>query len=33
MTIHWFSDFVAGGIIGTIVGIVVGKSFSAMPKI
>ena len=27
MTIHWFSDFVAGAIIGTVVGVVVGKSF------
>lgn len=27
MTIHWFSDFVAGAIIGTVIGIVVGKSF------
>ena len=27
MTIHWFSDFVAGAIIGSVVGIVVGKSF------
>ena len=26
-TIHWFSDFVAGAIIGTVVGAVVGKSF------
>lgn len=28
VTIHWFSDFIAGAIIGTIIGIVVGKSFS-----
>ncbi|MDD5140888.1 MAG: phosphatase PAP2 family protein [Verrucomicrobiales bacterium] len=28
MTIHWFSDFVAGAIIGTVIGAVVGKSFS-----
>jgi membrane-associated phospholipid phosphatase len=27
MTIHWFSDFVAGAIIGTVIGIVVGKTF------
>ena len=27
MTIHWLSDFVAGAIIGSIIGIVVGKSF------
>jgi membrane-associated phospholipid phosphatase len=27
MTIHWFSDFVAGAIIGTAIGIAVGKSF------
>lgn len=29
MTIHWFSDFVAGAILGTVIGVVVGKSFSA----
>ena len=28
MTIHWFSDFVAGMIIGTMIGFAVGKSFS-----
>jgi membrane-associated phospholipid phosphatase len=28
MTIHWFSDFVAGALIGTVVGVVVGNSFS-----
>ena len=28
ITIHWFSDFVAGAIIGTLVGLTVGKSFS-----
>ena len=28
MTIHWFSDFVAGAILGCIIGVVVGKSFS-----
>ncbi len=27
MTIHWFSDFIAGAILGTVIGIVVGKSF------
>jgi membrane-associated phospholipid phosphatase len=27
MTIHWFSDFAAGAIFGTIIGVVVGKSF------
>jgi membrane-associated phospholipid phosphatase len=27
MTIHWFSDFTAGAIIGTAIGAVVGKSF------
>jgi membrane-associated phospholipid phosphatase len=29
MTIHWFSDFVAGILIGTAIGITVGKSFSS----
>lgn len=28
MTIHWFSDFVAGALIGTVVGMVVGTGFS-----
>jgi membrane-associated phospholipid phosphatase len=28
MTIHWFSDFVAGAIIGMMIGTVVGTSFS-----
>jgi membrane-associated phospholipid phosphatase len=28
MTIHWFSDFAAGAIIGTVIGMVVGTSFS-----
>jgi len=28
MTIHWFSDFAAGAIIGSVIGVVVGKSFS-----
>ena len=27
MTIHWFSDFAAGAIIGTVIGVTVGKSF------
>ena len=27
MTIHWFSDFTAGAIIGSVIGAVVGKSF------
>lgn len=27
VTIHWFSDFVAGAIIGSVIGVVVGKSF------
>jgi membrane-associated phospholipid phosphatase len=27
LTIHWFSDFAAGIIIGTVIGITVGKSF------
>lgn len=28
MTIHWFSDFVAGAIIGSVIGLVVGRNFS-----
>jgi membrane-associated phospholipid phosphatase len=28
MTIHWFSDVVAGALIGTVVGVVVGPGFS-----
>jgi membrane-associated phospholipid phosphatase len=28
MTIHWFSDFAAGAIIGSVIGMVVGRSFS-----
>jgi membrane-associated phospholipid phosphatase len=28
MTIHWFSDFAAGALIGTAIGTTVGKSFS-----
>ncbi len=27
ITIHWFSDFAAGAIIGTVIGMVVGKSY------
>jgi len=27
MTIHWLSDFIAGALIGTVVGMVVGESF------
>ncbi|MBU0998862.1 phosphatase PAP2 family protein [Patescibacteria group bacterium] len=27
MTIHWFSDFVAGALVGIVIGIVVGKTF------
>jgi membrane-associated phospholipid phosphatase len=27
MTIHWFSDFAAGAILGTVIGVVVGRSF------
>jgi membrane-associated phospholipid phosphatase len=27
MTIHWFSDFVAGAIIGTVIGVTIGKSY------
>jgi len=32
MTIHWFSDFAAGAIIGTVIGGVVGKSFVTSHK-
>ncbi len=36
MSFHWFSDFVAGAIIGTVIGVVVGKAFvsrlSTLPK-
>lgn len=28
MTIHWFSDFAAGAIIGTVIGMVVGKAWA-----
>ena len=31
MTIHWFSDFLAGAIIGTVIGSVVSKAFSHSP--
>ena len=31
-TIHWFSEFAAGGIFGTLVGVVVGKSMLAGPR-
>ncbi len=27
MTIHWFTDFAAGAILGSVIGVVVGKSF------
>ena len=30
MTIHWFSDFAAGAILGTVIGTVVGRSFQAV---
>jgi membrane-associated phospholipid phosphatase len=33
MTIHWFSDFAAGAIIGSVIGTVVGKSFSPDPAV
>lgn len=29
-TIHWFSDFIAGALVGTAVGIVVGKGFPSV---
>jgi membrane-associated phospholipid phosphatase len=32
MTIHWFSDFVAGAIVGTVIGVTVGKSFLAINR-
>jgi membrane-associated phospholipid phosphatase len=31
MTIHWFSDFTAGAIFGSIVGVVVGRGFATQP--
>jgi membrane-associated phospholipid phosphatase len=30
VTIHWFSDFLAGAIIGSVIGIVVGKGFAKL---
>ncbi len=27
ISIHWFSEFIAGAILGSLVGVVVGKSF------
>jgi hypothetical protein len=33
MTIHWFSDFAAGAIIGSVIGAVVGKNFCSEKKI
>jgi membrane-associated phospholipid phosphatase len=27
VTIHWFSEFVAGAIFGSLIGVVVGRSF------
>ena len=27
VSIHWFSEFVAGAIIGSVIGVVVGRSF------
>jgi membrane-associated phospholipid phosphatase len=33
VTIHWFSDFVAGAIIGTVVGVVVAKAYRARPAV
>jgi len=29
VNIHWFSEFVAGAIIGSLIGMVVGRSFKA----
>ncbi len=31
MTIHWFTDFAAGAILGSVIGVVVGKSFLRTP--
>ena len=31
-SIHWFSEFVAGALIGTVIGTVVGKSFRTIIK-
>lgn len=33
ITIHWFSDFVAGAIIGTVIGVVVGRCFLPEPEL
>ena len=33
MSIHWFSDFVAGAIIGSVIGFVVGKAFLNRTKV
>lgn len=33
MTIHWFSDSVAGMIVGSVTGAVVGKSFYSQPNV
>ncbi|MEI8174681.1 MAG: phosphatase PAP2 family protein [bacterium] len=33
MSIHWFSDFVAGAIIGSVIGFVVGKAFLNRAKV
>ena len=32
ISIHWFSEFIAGAILGTIIGLVVGKSFKPLIK-
>ncbi len=32
MSIHWFSEFVAGAIFGTIIGMIVGKTFADYKK-
>lgn len=33
VSIHWFSDFIAGAILGTVIGLVVGKSFCERIKV
>jgi len=33
MTIHWFSDFAAGAILGTIIGVGVGRGYSRVRRI
>jgi len=33
MTIHWFSDFLAGAIFGSVIGVVVGKNFRQEPTL